>query len=144
MANEKFNFRGDVYIEKNGILVRELRNLVVNAGLNAAMQGLFGTQVKIIAMGIGSSTTAPAPTQTALVAQLGARLAFDSAASIVGAVTTCVRTFAAGVSTGTVTEAGLFSALTGGTMFSRVTFAAIPKTAVDELKVTWTITASAT
>ncbi|WP_217468724.1 hypothetical protein, partial [Staphylococcus aureus] len=55
---------------------------------------------------------------------------------------TAIATFPAGEATGSVSEAGLFSAITAGTMFSRVTFPAVPKGVGDELKITWVITAS--
>lgn len=136
-------FRGDVYVELNGLMVRYQRNLVVNAGLNLALNCIFGTQSKITHMALGSSATAPDPGQTALISQLGDRRAFDDNPEIVDNVTTAIATFPAGEATGVVTEVGLFTASTGGTMFSRVLFdAPIPKQAGDELRVTWVITAN--
>ncbi len=41
-----------------------------------------------------------------------------------------------------ITEAGLFNALTGGNLFARQTFAAINKGPSDSLTVTWTVTLS--
>lgn len=142
MPATEMQFKGFVEIELNGLVVMQKANLVVNAGLNLAGLRIFTNSANYIQyLGIGSGTTAPAAGQTALTAQLGARRAFDSTPTVsTTGVTVCTCLFPAGQSTGSVAEAGLFTATTGGAMFSRVTFTAIPKQATDELRVTWTIT----
>ena len=48
----------------------------------------------------------------------------------------------AGDGTGALTEAGLFSASTGGTMLARTVFSVVNKSASDILTITWTVTVS--
>jgi hypothetical protein len=43
---------------------------------------------------------------------------------------------------GAIQEAGVFNALTAGTMLSRTVFAAVNKTASDTLTITWRVTAA--
>ncbi len=54
-----------------------------------------------------------------------------------------VTTFGAGVSIGSLTEAGLFNALTGGTMLCRTVYATVTKGASDTVVLTWTVTINA-
>lgn len=142
MPAEKFKLQGFVEIELNGIIVLQKKNLVVNTGLNLTGLRIFTNSAAYVQyLGIGSGTTAPAAGQTALITQLGNRRVFDSTPTVSATgVTVCTCLFPAGESTGTIAEAGLFTTATGGAMFSRVTFTAIPKQATDELRVTWTIT----
>jgi hypothetical protein len=49
-------------------------------------------------------------------------------------------TFGPGVNTGAITEAGLFSASSGGTMFARKVFGVYTKEAGDTVVFTWQIT----
>jgi hypothetical protein len=51
-----------------------------------------------------------------------------------------VATFGAGVATGAITEAGVFNALTAGTMLCRTVFSVINKGALDTLVITWKVT----
>ena len=51
-------------------------------------------------------------------------------------------TFASGVATGSVQEAGIFNASSGGLMLARTTFPVITKQPTDSLAVTWKITLS--
>jgi len=73
----------------------------------------------------------------------GSRTAFTSKLRS-GAVVTVVADFAAGVGTGSITEAGMFDVVTQNTanMWTYATFTAIPKASTDTLKMTWTITGS--
>lgn len=50
-----------------------------------------------------------------------------------------VASFGPGVNTGSITEAGLFSASTGGTMFARQVFGLVSKSGTDTLVVTWQV-----
>jgi hypothetical protein len=51
-------------------------------------------------------------------------------------------TFGAGEGTGSITECGILSQASGGTMLSRQTFAAVNKTPTDLLVVVWQVTFS--
>ena len=120
-------------------------NLVVDAGLVHIISRLKGTASAVMShMALGSGTTAPAAGDTALGTELG-RLALTSS-DIIGPDNTSIEyvaTFAPGVSTGAVTEAGVFNDDTAGTMLNRVTFAVMNKGADDTISVTWTFAAEA-
>lgn len=115
-------------------------NLVVTLGKQwiakrMANQGTVATHI-----GIGSSATAAALGDSALGAQL-ARVAMSVAGGTVsGATVTYSATFAAGVGTGTVQEAGLFDAATAGTLIARTAGNVITKLAEDVLTINWVIT----
>ena len=141
-------YKGRVLFFLDGKLYHEEDNMVVNTGLTLASDLLFtATNSQVTHMGLGSDTTAEAPAQTALVTPLmisGSvqRKVFDAAPTRAGAVTTINCTFAPGQATGSVNEAGLFTAVSAGIMFSRIkTGVTIPKDSGAELRVQWVITA---
>ena len=115
-------------------------NLIVDNGKNGIADQLIAspTITKPTHMGIGTGTTAPAAGNTALVTEIGTRGSLTKSRS--GNVVTMVATFAAGNGTGAITEAGIFTASSGGTMYSRITFSVINKGANDTLELTWTYT----
>lgn len=93
-------------------------------------------------IGVGTGTTAFAASQTALVTEL-VRQAASYAHTAGTKLFTFTTTFAAGVGTGTITEAAVFNQATlGGTMLDRVVFSAINKAAGDTLAQTFTFTMS--
>lgn len=117
------------------------QNLVVNAGLDAVVDRLVNPATVEPVWGfiaIGSDATPEASGQTALGSEL-ARGAVTFTAGGVG-VATIERTFAAGVGTGSIAEAGAFNDAAVGTMLNRKAFTAIPKAAGDTLKVTCVLT----
>ncbi|WNO49191.1 hypothetical protein [Achromobacter phage ewik_TL4] len=102
-------YKGRVLFFLDGKLYHEEDNMVVDAGLNLASNLLFTTttNAQVTHMGLGSGTTAEAPTQTTLVTPLmisGSvqRKVFDAAPTRAGAVTTINCTFAPGQATGSV------------------------------------------
>ncbi len=117
-------------------------NLVVDTGL-AFIAARMGTSppTAMTHMGVGTGSTATAAGNTALGTPAGARIALTST-TVTGAGIAYVATFGAGVSTGALTEAGIFNALTSGTMLCRTVFAVINKGANDTMTITWTITIS--
>jgi len=123
--------------------VREVHNLVVNAGLEWVKAQIHdaadGTDVMEYTA-VGDDNTAPAVGQTALISQLSTRTQGTYAS---GATGVCTIT---GLHTATgswaVVEAGLFDASTSGTMLARVIFSTINLSTSDELTVEWTITYS--
>lgn len=143
------SYRGDVYVHKNGVLVFSRRNMVVDNGLGVAATAIFapGTQAKVMCMGLGSNGRATVATDVALATPLNVstgvtRKAFNADPNIVGPVVTMTTQFSAGECTGTVAEAGIFTDLTGNTMFARLPFPTpIPKGDNDVLTVTWVCTA---
>lgn len=118
---------------------KEGPNLVVTVGLNFLASLLGGSGPTLMThMAIGSSATAPAPAQTALLGELG-RVALSST-SPSGANVIYQATFPPGTGTGTIAEAGLFNSGVGGTMLSRSTSISVIKAAGDTLNIIWTIT----
>jgi hypothetical protein len=121
----------------------EVPNLVVSTGLAFIASRMKDTTATAMShMAVGSGTTAAAAGQTALVTQIGARVALTST-TVTANATAYVATFAAGVGTGAVTEAGIFNADTAGTMLCRTVFDVVNKNANDTLQITWTITLNA-
>lgn len=144
MLNESLKVKGTltlVLTDENGNVKNHFHeNLVVSAGLahiaSRIKDNTSGTSYNIA---IGTGTTATAVGQTALTTE-SAR-----GASTVTLVTTTysndsvqyVTTFAAGVGTAAITEAGIFNAASGGTMLCRTVFPVINKGSLDTLTITW-------
>ena len=151
MINENLKLSGQLNIvlkDKAGNIKdqREVKNLVVNAGLAYIASRMTGTSKSVMShMALGSGTTAAAAGQTDLVSVLGSREALDST-TISGSnneKVVYVSSFEAGDATGAVTEAGIFNASSSGDMLCRTVFSVVNKAADDTMSVTWTITLSA-
>lgn len=148
MINDDLKLRGDVAIvlkDKNGNVKesREIKNLVVTAGLTFICSRMAGTSAGVMShMALGSSTTAASAGQTDLVSILGSREALDSSTASANTIA-YVSSFEAGEGTGAVTEAGVFNAASSGTMLCRTVFPVVNKQADDTMSVTWTITLTA-
>lgn len=139
---EDQKYVGSLTIKKNGKIVLDHHNLVVTNGKNFAASRLVSNTEypALAAIAVGSGVTAAAVGDVGLQNELG-RQVFDSAPGRAGATVSMTSTFGPGVGTGTITEAGLFNASSGGNMFSRSTFSGIPKGALDTITVTWSVTA---
>ena len=151
MINENLKLSGQLNIvlkDKAGNIKdqREVKNLVVNAGLAYIASRMTGTAKSVMShMALGSGTTAAAAGDTDLGSILGSREALDST-TITGTNNEKVQyvsSFEAGDATGAVTEAGIFNAATSGDMLCRTTFSVVNKQPDDTMSVTWTITLSA-
>lgn len=123
--------------------VREINNVVVTVGKNylatwltAATQAGYFMQY----IGLGTGVAAANASDTALGTELSTRVAGTLTPS--ANVWQNVASFGPGVNTGAITESGIFSASSAGTMFARQTFAVINKGAGDSLQVTWQVTFS--
>lgn len=118
-----------------------LRNLVVNTGLNFIVNRMKDAVADVMShMSLGTGTTAAAAADTILEAEIsGSRVALTSTTVTANQIT-YIASFAAGVGTGAVTEAGIFNAGTGGTMLCRTVFPVVNKQAGDSMTVTWTVT----
>lgn len=115
------------------------KNLVVTVGKNfIASRMKDATATAMTHMGIGSGTTAADVGQTALVTQISNRIALAST-TVTNHQVAYAATFGAGVSSGAITEAGIFNASTAGTMLSRTVFNVVNKGASDILNINWTI-----
>lgn len=126
-------------------------NTVVTAGRRWVLEkiGSFSNQTNSInAIAVGTSTTAPATSDTAL----GSEITASVGRKTIGTFTTTNLTsnppswraevsYATDEATGTLGEAGLFntSSATSGTMLSHVTFSTISKSTSNTLSISYTI-----
>ena len=132
-----FDAQGNLKDERN------VNNVVVTVGKNyLALWLTQATQsdyfMRYLALGTG--TTAANAADTALETELATRVA--GSLSAITNVWQNQGTFGPGVNTGAITEAGIFSASSAGTMLARQVFPVINKAAGDSLQVTWQITLS--
>lgn len=159
-----FRLRGHFHVElvsRAGIIKQSLDfyNLITNAGLDNYYTSGFDPNSWYA--GVGTGTAAPAATDTTLQAEITPAISNRTTAN--GGVSTAdsyiagspdmvqrQRTFLFdfGQSNGTLTEIGLFTASSGGTMCVRQLFkdgtgtpTAVVKTSSDQLRVTYTVQA---
>jgi len=122
---------------------RDIDNVIVTVGKNFLASWLKdATQstsfMQYVALGTG--TNAADASDTDLQTPLGSRVA--------GTLTSNTNiwqnqaTFAPGAATGALTESGLFSESTGGTLFARQVFPVVNKQAGDTIVFTWQVTLS--
>lgn len=121
---------------------REVKNLVVNAGLTKAAKFFAGTDTPAVDyIAIGTGTDAAANGDTALQTEVAR--AQGSKSTVTTTVTDDTYqvqvTFAAGTGTGAITEAGLLDAVSSGDLLCRQVFSVVNKGALDSLQVTWKI-----
>ena len=140
MFNENLQMTGALTVEKNGGVIHRVPNLVVTAGRNLVASRLAGGGSNITHMGVGSGTTAAAAAQTALTSQIDRNGLTVSGGTAVNNTVEYASTWSAGDGTGALTEAGLFTAATGGTMLARTVFSVVNKGVNDSITITWTIT----
>ena len=149
MVNEMIKATGELQITvydinnniKNQVVVP---NLVVTTGKEAIADRLIDDSTAVMshmAIGTDNGTILPlAANNTNLGNIAGSRIAFTSSPSRTGAVITYNAVFGAGVSTGAITEAGIFNASTGGTMLCRTIFPVVNKESSDSMTINWNVT----
>jgi len=141
MLKDPVALSGKLQIFRNGVLEREVDNLVVTAGKQFVASRMGGASAGVMShMAIGTGATAAAAGDTTLQTE-NARVALSSA-SVSGADITYSATFPAGTGTGTITEAGVLNAGSGGTLLCRTVFSAVSKGASDSITIAWTVTVS--
>lgn len=117
-------------------------NLVVTTGLNFIASRIRDASAAVMShMAVGSGTGTAAANNTTLGTELS-RVALTSTTATNNSVAYSA-TFGPAVGTGAVTEAGLFSASTAGTMLCRTVFSVVNKDAGDTMVITWTVTIGA-
>jgi len=127
----KFNKKGEIVEETR------LNNLLVNTGLEYAAKLLNGVSTSPFQyIAIGSGSTSPQTTDTALESEVDRTVANTSYESPYKAKFTAIFNF---TSFTTIREAGIFNDSSGGNLLSRVTFAAKSFNAGESLGVSWTI-----
>jgi len=148
MEKETATLKGHINLklyDENGKLKSEVDkdNVITTAGkqylatwLAAASQASPFMQY----MALGTGTAAAQASDTTLDTETGSRVAGSLSSST--SIWTNQTTFGPGISTGGITEAGIFSANTSGTMMARQTFAVQNKLAGDTIVFTWNITIS--
>ena len=143
MINDQISLKGALTITKNGEVIREIDNLVVTAGKELLASRLAGNSGSVISyMAVGTGTTAAAIGNTTLATELDRNALSVSGGTASGAAVTYATTWLAGDATGALTEAGLFTASSGGTMLARTVFAAVNKGSDDLVTISWTVTVS--
>ena len=124
---------------KTGEVIFENHNMFVQTGLNEIAKLVAGTAGANIPgyIAVGTSSTAPSLADVSLKGTELGRKAFDSV-EVVGSQIKYSVTFDAGEATGAWEETGIFSAATGGVMFSRAVTGTYTKGTLDEIKIFWT------
>lgn len=121
--------------------VTEIPNLVVTTGLNFIASRMVGTTAAVMShMAVGTDNTATNTSQISLQSE-ASREALTGALAT-GSTITFNTTFGPGSGTGTLVEAGIFNASSGGTMLCRTVFPAIVKEVDDILTINWLVTIS--
>ena len=135
--------KGRLIISLNNKIVRETNNMVVTAGKEWVADRMSNASTVMTHMGIGTGSTAEALGDTDLDTVIGARLALTTSGGIVaGAVITYACSYPANAHTGAITEAGIFTAVTSGTMLARTVFDVVNKGALDSMTISWAVTIS--
>ena len=146
--NENIAPEGKVHIQHfdaDGNLKAEhnVKNLVVTTGktyIASKMTATTNSPVSMTHMAIGTGTTTPAASNTALGSQTG-RVGLSGGVPTTNSIT-YTATFPAGTGDGAITEAGIFNASSGGTMLCRTTFPVVNKASGDTIAITWVVTVS--
>lgn len=146
LENLKLSGRVHFIITGEDGTVKEERiedNLVVTSGITYIRDRVSSASPPglITHMELGTGAVAPAAANTTLGTALGTRgtvtITTPTASTIQYSSSFAAGAPAAG--TNAITEAGLFTASTAGTMLCRVTFSAINKAPNDTMTVNWTI-----
>ena len=135
--------KGKLIISLNNKIVRETDNLVVTAGKEWVADRMSNASTVMTHMGIGTGSTTEALGDTDLDTVIGARLGLTTSGGVVAdAVITYACSYPSGAHTGAITEAGIFTALTSGTMLARTVFTVVNKGALDSMTISWAVTIS--
>jgi len=134
---------GKLTISLNNAIVQETENLVVTAGKDWVTGRMKDLSTVMTHMGIGTGTNAAAAGDTALQTLKSPRVGLTtSGGTVAGSVITYACTYPAGAHTDAITEAGIFTAATGGTMLARTVFTVVNKGILDSMTISWAITIS--
>ena len=142
MLEDSIKVTGRVHLilaDRNGTMVdyREVDNLVVTTGKQLVASRIINSGTAPTHIGVGASNTPSSLTQTGLIAE---SVRATCSSSVSGAVALITSTFAPGIGTGVIQEAGIFNAVSLGVMLSRIAFGPITKSAGDTLIINWYIT----
>jgi hypothetical protein len=132
---------GKVTIKLNDDIILEKENLIVNSGVEQIAKLLNGfSSAYFTYMGIGSSSSLPSSTQVALGNQIEIVKTTNSLGTTRVSNDTCnfQGTFSFST-TYTVTEIGLFTSSTSGTMLNRTLIGAVNVDKTIDLSINWQI-----
>jgi len=147
-AHDGIKLKGILIVEhfRNGKKIDErvVENLIVNAG-KAQVAGLIGAVVSgaFGYVAVGTGTTAPASTDTALQSEV-ARVASTNTRVTTNVTNDTLQLQATFNFTASyaITEAGIFNASSGGVLLARQTFGAINVASGDSIIITWKVVVS--
>lgn len=146
MICDKFTLKGTPTFrlyDEHGVLKHEFTkpNLIVLSGREWIVKRLSSSADSLMShIAIGSNSITAATGNASLLAETG-RVAMSTFGGVqTGPNILYTATLGPGVGTGTVAEAGVFNAASGGIMLSRVAFTAFTKTALDTMYVEWLFT----
>lgn len=155
--NSKIKMRGDARIElfdaksvilsengdvKDGKLIRtiEKKNLIVDTGLNHIRAAITRITTPMGYIATGTSTTAPAAGQTALIAEIDRTATIAYIDSPTPGIVSLRAVFGASQAIGNLAEFGVFNDAVAGTMLSRLTITPFTKDNTILVRITWTFT----
>lgn len=144
MANTQIKeglcLRGSVSIFKNGELVQEKGNLIVNVGRDYVASRITDGSSPIMGwIAVGTGAAAPASGDTALGNELTRKALNTGSPSRVANIVTFEVNYTAGEAVGVLTEAGLFNAAAAGDMLSHVQVGPFTMGASDTFAIVWNI-----
>lgn len=112
-------------------------NLIVTGGKEYIASRLVGDPAAAAYwMGVGTGTSTPSVGDSGLTAS-GTRV--SATVTRTGSQLDFTATFAPGNATATLTEAGIFTASTGGIMINRAVFTGVAKESTDTLVINWAV-----
>lgn len=144
---EKAGLKGamEMVLQRGDGSVEVLRkdNIIVDLGFGLVCDALgkdTGRPAVLSHIAVGTDPAAPVAANAALGDELLRKQVTYTKVNV--KQFTLQVTFGTGEAVGPITEAGVFNAATGGTMFDRVTFNVVNKGSTDTLTVTFTFTLS--
>jgi hypothetical protein len=139
--NLKVTGKVNIQVINSGKVIHstDIDNLVVSTGRNWIASLIGGATGSMTHMATGTGTTTEVLADTTLETEVARVTTADSYSSNTASFTS---TFNAGVTTGAITEAGIFDASSAGDMLCRTTFAVVNISSSDSMSITWTITVS--
>lgn len=145
MLTDKLSLTGALTISKNGEVVQKINNKVVTVGkqlVAANLQGGTVNPVTYMALGTGTTDSEADVGDTGLETEIDRNALKTSGGAVNGAVVTYEAEWVPGDGTGAITEAGLFTAESGGTMLARTCFPVVNKGVDDTITIVWDVTIS--
>lgn len=120
----------------------DIPNVVTDAGKEYIAERMkeTGRPNEMSHMAVGEGSTAAAVGNTALENELTRVSLVPAGGTVANNSVVYESTFAAGVGTGAITEAGILNNSSGGVLLCRTVFPVINKGSSDTLGITWTVT----